>query len=85
LGQLQIERHIKGSSGQIELYPGDIAKIVIWDGPEHIQQDVRSAVLAAFDQERQACDLLDRAKRAVEIAIEDSEVAALRFLDEAGA
>jgi len=56
--------------------------IVIWNAPERTQQDVRNAVLKAFDQERRANDLLNRAKRAVEIAIEDSETAALRVLDE---
>lgn len=82
LGQLQIERHIKGSSGQIELYPGDIAKFVVWDAPDETQQRVRNAILAAFDDERRAEDLLNRAKRAVEIAIENSEADALSFLDE---
>ncbi|WP_417281120.1 restriction endonuclease subunit S [Celeribacter sp.] len=81
LGQLQIERHIKGSSGQIELYPNDIAKIVFWDAPDQVQTDVRDAVLSAFREERRAQDLLDAAKRAVEIAIEDGEPAALDFLD----
>lgn len=33
LGQWQIERHIKGSSGQVELYPNDIVRIMIWDAP----------------------------------------------------
>ncbi|WP_207904390.1 hypothetical protein [Rhodovulum bhavnagarense] len=83
LGQLQIERHIKGSSGQIELYPNDIAKIVFWDAPDHVQIDVRDAVLSAFNQERRAQDLLEAAKRAVEIAIDDGEPAALAFLDAA--
>lgn len=81
LGQLQIERHIKGSSGQIELYPNDIAKIVFWDAPDNIQTNVRDAVLSAFDHERRSYELLEAAKRAVEIAIEDSEPAALAYLD----
>lgn len=83
LGQWQIERHIKGSSGQIELYPNDIAQIMIWDAPEEVQKAVREAILAAFDEERRADDLLDAAKRAVEIAIEDGEPAAMAFLDKA--
>ncbi|MGQ7262913.1 hypothetical protein [Vreelandella sp. V005] len=80
LGQLQIERHIKGSSGQIELYPNDIAKIVFWDAPDHVQTEIREAVLSAFNQERRAKELLEAAKRAVEIAIEDGEATALAFL-----
>lgn len=81
LGQLQIERHIKGSSGQIELYPGDIAKVVFWNAPAQVQVEVRDAVLSAFTEERRAQELLDAAKLAVEIAIEGGEPAALAFLD----
>jgi type I restriction enzyme M protein len=84
LGQRQIERHIKGSSGQIELYPADIARITIWDAPDTVQQSVRAAILSAFDEERRANDLLEAAKRAVEIAIEDGESAATAYLDQAG-
>lgn len=84
LGQWQIERHIKGSSGQIELYPGDIEKIVFWDAPTEIQTTVRDAVLSAFTEERRAQDLLEAAKLAVEIAIEDGEPAAMAFLDTLG-
>lgn len=80
LGQWQIERHIKGSSGQIELYPHDIARIVAWDAPDEVQQSVRNSVLSAFGAERRAKSLLDAAKRAVEIAIEGSEAAALAYL-----
>lgn len=80
LGQWQIERHIKGSSGQIELYPTDIARIVVWDAPEDVQKGVRDAVMSAFGQERRANDLLEAAKRAVEIAIEDGEAAAMAYL-----
>lgn len=82
LGQLQIERQIKGSSGQIEIYPDDIAKIVFWDTPKEIQRAVRDAVQTAFGTERRAADLLDATKRAVEIAIEDGEPAALAYLNQ---
>lgn len=83
LGQWQIERHIKGSSGQVELYPSDIARIMIWEAPDRVQQSVRTAILSAFDEERRANDLLEAAKRAVEIAIEDGEPAAMAYLDQA--
>ena len=64
LGQWQIERHIKGSSGQIELYPEDIAKIVLWDAPADMQTTVRDAVLSAFTEEHYAQEQLEVAKRA---------------------
>ncbi len=83
-GQLQIERLIKGSSGQIELYPDDIAKIIVWDAPRKTQDKVRDQVLAAFALEHKAQSLLDAAKRAVEIAIEEGEKAALRYLEDVG-
>jgi type I restriction enzyme S subunit len=83
LGRWQIERHIKGSSGQIELYPNDIARIVIWDAPNEVQQQARDAILSAFQQEQRANELPDAAKRAVEIAIEDGEPAAAAFLAQA--
>ncbi|MBY3301394.1 restriction endonuclease subunit S [Rhizobium laguerreae] len=82
LGQWQIERRIKGSSGQIELYPNDIAGIVIWRAPNDVQQSVRAAILSAFDEERHASDLLEAAKRAVEIAIGDGEAAAIAYLNQ---
>lgn len=82
LGQWQIERHIKGSSGQVELYPNDIARITIWNAPDEVQQSVRASILSAFEEERQANDLLEAAKRAVEIAIEDGESAAMAYLDQ---
>ena len=80
LGQLQIEQLIKGSSGQIELYPDDIAKIIVWDAPTAVQTAVRTSLLAAKALEARSRALLSAAKRAVEIAIEDSEAAALAFL-----
>jgi len=83
LGQWQIERHIKGSSGQVELYPSDIARIMVWEAPEAVQQSVRAAILSAFDEERRANDLLEAAKIAVEIAIESGEPAAMAYLDHA--
>jgi len=82
LGQLQIERMISGSSGQIELYPEDIRQIVVWDAPEQLQLQIADAVRCSFTMESRASELLAAAKRAVEIAIEDSETAALDFIAE---
>jgi type I restriction enzyme, S subunit len=84
IGQMQVERYLKGSSGQIELYPSDIAEFVIWRAPDDIEVSIREAVLRAFEAERRAGEHLEAAKRAVEIAIEEDEGAALHFLDQAG-
>lgn len=84
LGQMQIERHIKGSSGQLELYPSDIAQVRIWDAPEDVQKSVRDSVMSAFEQERSSIELLEAARRVVEIAIENGEAAAFAYLDKLG-
>ncbi|WP_339614855.1 restriction endonuclease subunit S [uncultured Gilvimarinus sp.] len=81
LGQWQIERHIKGSSGQIELYPNDIDKILIWNAPEALQKSVRREILSAFEETKKASELLLSAERAVDTAIEGGEVAAMNYLD----
>jgi type I restriction enzyme M protein len=79
-GQLQVSKWLRGSSGQIELYPSDIAQFIVWLAPEAIQQSIRKAVEAAAANNRRAADLLDAAKRAVELAIEESEAVALQYL-----
>lgn len=85
IGQMQVERHTKGSSGQVELYPSDIAEFMIWRAPDGMQKAIRRCVLDAFAADAKAQSLLDAAKRAVEIAIEKSEPAALKFLKATGA
>lgn len=82
LGQWQIERHIKGSSGQIELYPKDIGRIVIWDAPKDVQKSVRDTIMSAFREERRANDLMEAAKSAVEIALEHGDPTAIAYLNE---
>jgi hypothetical protein len=79
-GQLQVEQRLRGSSGQIELYPTDIAEFQVWVAPNSLQLDIRKLVEQSFVQRQRATRLLDAAKRTVEIAIEDSEKAALAHL-----
>ena len=79
-GQLQVEQRLHGSSGQIELYPTDIADFTIWLAPEAVQQEIRQAVENGFAAKQRATQLLEAAKHAIEIAIEDSEAAALAYL-----
>lgn len=84
-GQLQVNQRLRGSSGQIELYPTDIAEFQVWMGTRSLQLNIRRLVEESFVQRRRATLLLDAAKRAVEIAIEDSEAAALAHLAAANA
>jgi hypothetical protein len=79
-GQLQVAQRLRGSSGQIELYPMDIAEFQVWVAPKALQLDIRKLVEQCFAHRQRASRLLDAAKRAVEIAIEDSEAAALAYL-----
>jgi type I restriction enzyme M protein len=77
---MQIERHITGATGQLHLYPRDVANFWIPVLPE--TEQVRCETLAKQSRalKGRAIRLLDAAKRAVEIAIEDSEAAALAYL-----
>jgi type I restriction enzyme M protein len=81
-GQWQVEQRLRGSSGQIELYPNDIAQFKVWIAPDSVQAEIRQAVENSYAQKQRASQLLDAAKRAVEIAIEDSEAAAMAYLDQ---
>ena len=81
-GQWQVEKYLRGSSGQIELYPTDIAQFKICLAQDSVQQEIHSLVIGAFSARRQAHILLEAAKRAVEIAIEECEAAALAYLKE---
>lgn len=51
--------------------------------PIHEQRRIKESMNSSEMLRRKAQSLLDRAKRAVEIAIEQSEVAAMRYLEEA--
>ena len=82
-GKLQLEREIKGSSGQIELYPNDIKEILIWDAPVAIQKQVKDKVMSAFSLESEAKNTAHIAKQAVELAIDESEQNALNYIQEA--
>ena len=80
-GQWQVEQRLRGSSGQIELYPNDIAQFRVWIAPTSVQAEIRRAVEMSHAAKRRATHLLEAAKRAVEIAIEESETAAMVYLD----
>lgn len=81
-GQWQVEQRLRGSSGQLELYPNDIANFKVWMAPAQVQADIRRSVEKSHQQKQRAFQLLEAAKRAVEIAIEDSEAAAIQYIRE---
>jgi type I restriction enzyme M protein len=81
-GQLQVEKHFKGSSGQIELYPDEIAKFLIWDAPKLVQQKIRAKVEESHQKREQSKQLLEIAKTGVERAIETDEATATAWMNQ---
>jgi restriction endonuclease S subunit len=79
-GQIQIERYITGATGQLHLYPRDVRSVFVPRIGEAAQLSFRQFAEQAELCRNQSQSLLATAKRAVEIAIEDSEAAALAFL-----
>ena len=71
-GQLQVEKHQRGSSGQIELYPQDIRKFLIWEAPHALQAEIRDLHDQASALEKESKQLLDQAKQMVEDLIEQA-------------
>lgn len=50
-GQIQLERHIRGSSGQIELYPADIGKVLFPKVTSSFQDRIAVSVAVALNFE----------------------------------
>ena len=85
-GKLQSEQMCTGAINPfLGLFSIRQCTIPVFDSSimEEIAEQTRSKVLAARKSKRHATELLDAAKRAVEIAIESSEAAALEFLNAA--
>ena len=84
-GQYQVDQHFKGSSGKIELYPADMANF--WCPELDLVTQKKNDKLAqqSFTLKAQSERLLEAAKRAVEIAIEQDEAAGMAYLAREGA
>lgn len=83
LGQMQIERYITGATGQLHLKPRDVERFYVPDLPPTKQMEFEEIYRAAGAAKARGKALLEAAKRAVEIAIEDGEPAAMAYLDQA--
>ena len=81
VGRLQTEQHLSGTA-QPELYPTDIDKFIVPFIPEEIQTSIAGKLLQSEKLRKEAHHLFESAKRAVEVAIEQNEAAALTFLDQ---
>ncbi len=80
IGQLLSSRW-KSASAQQYIYPKEIREFIIPLLPLPIQQEIASLVQKSHEARKKAKELLDVAKRAVEIAIESGEEEALRFIE----
>lgn len=69
-GQLQVEIHQRGSSGQLELYPNDMKKFLIWNAPKSFQQEIRDLYERSASAASESQRFLIHAKSRVEQIIE---------------
>ena len=81
--QLQAERDASGAIIQ-HWKPADIANVVIPVLPYETQQEISDQVQQSFALRRQAEKLIRDAVRAVEIAVEQDEAAALAYMEACG-
>lgn len=82
MGKLQVEKHFKGSSGQIELYPNEIAQFLVWNAHNSVQQKIRNKVEASHQKREQSKQLLEITKTGVERAIETDEATATDWINQ---
>jgi hypothetical protein len=80
LGFLQAQKWT-ASVGQMALYPADIPKFWVYLSGEKFQHEVAKLVRKSYQARQKAKALLEKAKRAVEIAIEQGQENAMAFLN----
>ena len=80
IGKMQLERI--GTGGvQTNISATDIKEILVPVFDKQIQEKIASLVSESFTLKKQSEQLLETAKRAVEIAIEESEEVAMQFIN----
>ena len=80
IGRLQTEK-LKSGAAQAELYPSDISNFIIPFVKKDIQNVISQCVIEGYQLKKQSKHLLEAAKRAVEIAIEEDEDTAMEWLN----
>ena len=80
IGKLYFEKY-KTQTAQPKISDKDLHNFVIPILSEEKQTEIQQKVVESFRLRKQAKDLLEHAKRAVEIAIEQDEQAAIEWLD----
>lgn len=81
--QLQAERDCNGAIIQ-HWKPSEIEKVIIPILDLEIQENISAIIQESFSLRKQSKQLLENAKRAVEIAIEQGEEVALKWLNDKG-
>jgi len=81
LGQELIYRYVVGSTGIINIYDSDIARIPIPVFDKTVQVSVVAKVQESISCQTEAKQLFETAKQAIEIAIESNEDDALEWLN----
>lgn len=81
-GKMQIKQHSNGGV-QPEINQPALKSLVIPKLPTTQQEQIRASILAGHTARRRAKVLLEAAKRAVEVAIEENEAAAMQLLQAA--
>ena len=79
VGKMQVEKDL-GGSVILHWRPDQVKRLLIPILPPPIQQQIASLVQQSHEARKRAKELLEIAKRAVEIAIEQSEVKALNYI-----
>jgi type I restriction enzyme S subunit len=69
-GLMQTDMWLSGSSGQLELYPADIERFVVYLASDEVQARVADLVRQSYQAREKAKALLEEAKRKVEAMIE---------------
>jgi type I restriction enzyme M protein len=69
-GQMQTAKWLSGSSGQIEIYPSDISRFVVYLPSKEFQEKIADLVLQSYRARKKAKALLEEAKKQVEELIE---------------
>jgi restriction endonuclease S subunit len=70
VGQMQTAKWLSGSSGQIEIYPSDISRFVVYLAAKEFQEKIADLVLQSYQARKKAKALLEEAKKKVEELIE---------------
>lgn len=81
IGRLQTRKSITGTA-QAELYPADLGQFLVPFIASNKQEQICTFVQESHTARREAKALLEKAKRAVEIAIEQDEDTALAFINQ---